>query len=339
MVFTSALRSLDRISFLKLVYEKKYPPEVVEALLTSYRKSSNRQFESGWRAFQNWLPIDTERVTKSLFLSFMVSLKNKLSYKTALSYRNDLRIPLEEAFQIQTTDKEFDLIAKSNFLHNPPRQKIVPSWNLDNALNSLLSKRFLEDLPKVQGFLAVLFLTAVATGNRSSELANLDKSSISFAPKNSSVTIAALPNFRYKNERASRSPPNIVIPALESNNENRILCPVLALKFLLEKIPFPKKPHVFCNPETGDSLNTSTLSFWLCKAINWLLPDVIPKAHEVRKNAYSLAWARGIPMETITKQGFWSSSSVFIKRYLSKPSSTSIKMDLCFSFKLNFLMQ
>ena len=123
MVFTSALRSLNRILFLKLVYGKKYPPKVVEALLTPYRKSSNRQFESGWRAFQNWLPIDTERVTKSLFLSFMVSLKNKLSYKTALSYRNDLRIPLEEAFQIQTTDKEFDLIAKSHFLHNPPRQK------------------------------------------------------------------------------------------------------------------------------------------------------------------------------------------------------------------------
>ena len=118
---TDALRRMDRFSFLGMIYGEQYPPDVANASLSSYRNSSNHQFESGWRALwrgchQKW-PLSL-----SVLLSFLVHLR-KCSYHTALSFRNALKIPLDVAFGIQTSDKEFDMIARSHFLANPPRQK------------------------------------------------------------------------------------------------------------------------------------------------------------------------------------------------------------------------
>ena len=56
------------------------------------------------------------------YCRFLVHLR-KCSYHTALSFRNALKIPLDVAFGIQTSDKESDMIARSHFLANPPRQK------------------------------------------------------------------------------------------------------------------------------------------------------------------------------------------------------------------------
>ena len=318
---TTALRSMDRLSFLRMSYSKIYPPDVVDALLSSYRVSSNRQFESGWRAFKSWLPSDITIITKPVFLSFLVSLKN-MSHNTALSYRNSLKLPLDIAFNISTSDKEFDLLAKSHFLVNPPKQKIVPSWNLDEAMINLEKKGSLKDLPKEESFMAALFVIAVATGNRASELANLDRTAIQFSPDNTSVTLTVLPSFIYKNQTASRTPPNIRIPALTDQSISS-LCPVAAIRFLLESFP-SEKHNLFCNPQTKAVLTSSTLRFWLCKSINWLLPNTIPRAHDVRKNAHSMAWVRGVPLSDILKQGFWSSSSVFLRKYLiNKPEHSS----------------
>ena len=107
-----------------------------------------------------------------------------MGYNTALGYRNALKWPLELAFNIHTDDREFALLAKSHFLANPPVQKIIPNWNLDEALQSLTTKGEVVDLPRKERFQACLFIIAVATGNRASELANLDARPIRFSPGN-----------------------------------------------------------------------------------------------------------------------------------------------------------
>ena len=193
---TNAVRSLDRLSFLKLVYHHRYPENVVDALISGYRDSSNRQFETGWRAFQSWLSEDEPIITKAVFLSFLVFIRDSgFSHNTALSYRNALKIPFDVAFNINTGEKEFDLLSKSHFLHNPPRPKIIPSWSLDNAIESLQGKGDLSSLSSEETFMACLFLIAVATGNRCSELAHIDRSSILFAPDGSDLSMSPLLGF------------------------------------------------------------------------------------------------------------------------------------------------
>ena len=85
-----------------------------------------------------------------------------------------------------------------------------------------------------------------------------------------------------------------------------------------------KGESLFINSKTGAPLRSTTISKLIVGLINEACPDVLPHAHDVRKVAASLAWARGVSPEEIVKAAFWSSSSVFISRYLINPSSTAV---------------
>ena len=147
-----------------------------------------------------------------------------------------------------------------------------------------------------------------------SQLANIDATTIRYAPDSSSVTLAVLQGFLYKNQRGNRNPPPIPIPALQGNNYP-ILCPVAAVKFLQEQLS-PHLRNLFINPETGTVLNASTLGLWLCRAINLLVPGSIPRAHDTRKVSQTMAWIRGLPLPDIVKQWFYASPNPFIRKYL-----------------------
>ena len=171
----------------------------------------------------------------------------------------------------------------------------------------------MKSLPPKEQFLITLFLIAIATGNRSSELASIDRRTISFAPGFKEATLAVVPGFLYKNQSMTRTPPPIVIPAL---GDGSILCPVEALRLYLDVTKRSNSNKLFLNPSSGAPLNAGTLSSWLCTSIKFLLPDVNCHGHDTRKVAFSMAWARGISAEDIVKKGFWSNVNVFVKRYL-----------------------
>ena len=208
------------------------------------------------------------------------------------------------------------MLARAQFLNNPPRQKIVPQWSLEEAL-SVLKKKKLRSLPPNEQFLITLFLVAIATGNRSSELASIDRKTIYFSPGYKEANLPVVPGFLFKNQSASRTPLPIVIPAL---GRGSILCPVAALRQYQEQTANSTSKKLFLNPDTGAPLNAGTISSWLCKSIKYLLPNVDCRGHDTRKVAFSMAWARGISAENIVKKGFWSSVNVFIKRYLVVPT-------------------
>ena len=66
-----------------------------------------------------------------------------------------------------------------SFLSNPPSSKIIPQWSLEDAHDALSLKESLESLPPREVALVTLYLVAITTGNRASELAAIDRSSIS----------------------------------------------------------------------------------------------------------------------------------------------------------------
>ena len=130
------------------------------------------------------------------------------------------------------------------------------------------------------------------------------------------------PSFLYKNQRMDRTPPNITFPALEDFPP---LCPVKCLKLYLERTePVDRNPSLFLNPITNSNIQRPVLSLWLCRTIKEFCPESIPKAHDVRKQAASLAWVKGIPPNQIVEAAFWSSSSVFVDRYLNNQVSTNV---------------
>ena len=176
------------------------------------------------------------------FLSDLAKPPYNLAPSTILAYRNSLRLPIGKAFKVDFKHEDFSLLARAQFLENPPKRQICPKWSLEKALEVLSKKPPIRSLSHQEIFLITLFLIAVASGNRVSELANIDRKAIAFSPGLGSVTLPVMEGFLYKNQSSSRSPPNIAIPALGGNSN---LCPVSTLKLYFERTYSGKTQKLF----------------------------------------------------------------------------------------------
>ena len=145
-------------------------------------------------------------------------------------YRNALHLPLLHGFNINTKDDEFSLLERAQFLRNPPRQRILPTWKPNKVLSMLEQPQFRTQTANFKNLLMkALFLTALATGNRVSELAALSRASILVSPKKSQITLPVRPGFLYESQSISRTPPNIVVETLREGSSHHRLYPVDAL--------------------------------------------------------------------------------------------------------------
>ena len=309
------LRTLDRIQFLKEVYTATRGAKVASSLVHAFRKSSINQAETAWRAFKNWLPEHLTVLRKRHVLEFLVFLRDdkKLSPRTILGYRHSLSIPFKEAFDINFADRDFSLLARAQFHLSPPVKKKIPKWSLNHALETLQSPRFRNNTASLEDlFLKTIFLVAVASGNRCSELAACTREGISF--EGDRVTIPTKEGFLFKNQTIDRTPPPVTFPSMASRHQ---LCPAFALSSYLEKSSqLPHKNTLFVHPKSGLPLLSGRLSYWIAKAIFTFDRSNKGTAHDCRKFGHSLAFTRGILPKTILTHGFWTTINVFIHKYL-----------------------
>ena len=316
--FLHALRSLGRVEFLRAVWSSRFGTHVAQRLVTAHRASTNAQFQSAWSAFQRWLPASLTILTSRTVLEFLIFLQEEksLAPRSVLTYRSALALPLSEGFGIDTSAKPFSLLARAQFLAKPPVPRIVPAWSLNKAFTKLSTKRFsspsgsLEDL-----LLKTLFLVALASGNRASELAATTREGASIAP--TSCTLPVRAKFLFKNQTLSKAPPPISFPGLGVNQR---LCPIAALRLYLRRTSScPHTNHIFVHPRSGKPLLAGRISYWLSRAIRTLAaPTGRFGGHDLRKMGHSLAWTRGVSLPDILRQGFWDSPNVFINTYLSQ---------------------
>ena len=312
---------LSRILFLKTILTEKWGAGTAEELLKSERTSTRYQYQHCWKAFQKWLRASSvttinTRVTLD-FLRYVVE-DLRLAPRTALVYRSALRFPLEQAFNIETGDKEFHMLAKAQFHCNPRPKRIIPQWSLNKVLDLLSTPKYNNNEISTNDLLQkTIFLTALATANRVSEIAAINRHAIIFHNNNMKVTLPVKPNFHYKNQTMLRSPPNIVIPGIPTNTPNNHLCPVKTIDTWLIHTADYGGDSLFFNASSSKRLTAQAISRHLCRLIIEAHPGTRPRGHDVRKVSTSLAWARGCNMTDIIERAFWSSSNVFITRYLS----------------------
>jgi integrase len=244
-----------------------------------------------------------------------------LSARTATLYKNALAYPLQIAFGIDPGAPEWSLASRALFHRNPPSKPSFPSWNLEKVLTFLSTARFANaSASEYDLLMKALFLVALASGNRASELAALDRTKINFTP-DGAVHIPVRKGFLYKNQSVTRAPPNISFPALQEEGTGHVLCPVQALKAYLAKTA-DEPTAVFRNSRTRKPLSSATIASTLCTVIDLAHPGQLPKGHDVRKQAASLAWTRGMPPAEIICKAFWATSSVFVSRYLHPVAPT-----------------
>ena len=307
-----AVRTMDRLSFLRHCLTPSRPPAVINTLLSAYRKSSTRQQEVAWKALQSWLPESAPTIDLSLILEFLQHLFDDklLAPKTIQCYLSSLSWPLTRAFQIDFTHIDISRLMKGFFHLRPPQQILSPQWDLGEAL------RFYETLPAPlssrQLFLKTLFLVALAAGNRCSELAALLRTGI--VSSQAGITLALKPSFLFKNQSERRIPPPIFIPIFPSSN----LCPVSTLRlYLTNSTPTDDSTSLFIHPKSSKPLDSSRLRYWMIQAIKFAQTErQVVKPHDLRKFAYSANWARRTNLHSIITHGFWSSAQPFLNNYL-----------------------
>ena len=318
----SKLLSLSRMDFMKCHYEQLHGSAVASRMIKAFRKSTMEQYERTWRAFQSFLirkncPI----ICKSIVLEFLEDIYNvkQVSPRTVLGYRNSLSLPLGQAFGIDFSSKDFSLLARAQFLDKPTGRKIMPQWSLTPILKRLSSDEYNVSSCSLDKLLQkTLFLVSLATGNRGSEIAAIKRNTVSWRKNCSEVVLPVKLGFVFKNQRYNKAPPNISFTRLSETEKEHSLCPIYSLKQYIERTKdIAKDGALFVNPYNGKNLQRPSISLWICRLIEEVCPGSVPKGHDMRKQATSLAWVRGIAPDEIIKSAFWTSSNVFIKHYLN----------------------
>ena len=175
---------------------------------------------------------------------FFTDLHDK---QTGLSAIRGYRFALNTVFRAKrrldlVQDDRITNLFKAFGIERPIARRLFPLWDLPKVLRALstlpyepISEATLRDLTK-----KTMFLLALASGKRPSEIAALvaDARHLQFATGNSSVTLLPALSFRSKTQPASRPSEPWTIPslaALVGREDDRLLCPVRALRWYLDR--------------------------------------------------------------------------------------------------------
>ena len=194
------------------------------------------------------------------------------------------------------------------------------------VLNILTSKEYNCESSNIENLLdKTIFLTALASGNRTSELAATRRDVLQRVDGGTTFQLAVKPGFLFKNQRIDRVPPNILIKPLINGDPE--LCPVRTLSIYLERTS-TQESALFLHPSMGRPLQRPSLALRLVQLIEKADPGLFPRAHDLRKKATSLAWTRGVPPNEIINAAFWTSSNIFIFVHILACKSRLISFNL-----------
>jgi len=311
---------LNRQEFIATLLGRSFAPPVVDLVIDSVRSSTNSQYERAWKHLQTWLlTTEASSFEERDFLAFLADLGTRVAPRTVSNYRAALKWPLQLGFHIDTSSSLAGRVIRGLALRYPKPPRILPLWSLDKVLSFLSGPRFLPSNCSMWDLTRkTIFLLSLASGNRVSELAALSRDALLFSNRDKEVTVAVRPNFRFKNQNNFVAPPNVSVKALPGvSSMARALCPVRTLRDYLAATSPSKHPDLLINSKTGNPLTTQAVSLTICHLISQADPGSIPRAHDTRKIAISLAWTRGLSPATImSRMNLKTANSMFV-HYLS----------------------
>ena len=203
--------------------KKGFSEEVSKRILSPIRKSSKAVYEAKWNCFNTWCEehgnsaIHTTVPIIAEFFLFLFSDK-KLLPQTIEGYRSALSMKLDADLELGS-NKELRRLIQSFYKSRPKASRHLPSWDLTLVLQALTKAPF-EPLSHAEPkFLTwkTVFLIALASGRRRSEIHAFTFKGCSHSKGWSKVILKSDPAFLAKNQLASEGPSvfsEIEIPAL-----------------------------------------------------------------------------------------------------------------------------
>ena len=321
----------------------RFSSEVAERIKAPQRESSRKVYQSRWTIYGQWCTENKVDITSTAvpqvaeFLNYLFTVKN-LKPATITGYRTAIADALGSQGEFISKSLELNRLIASFTRDRPKPNRSIPTWDLSLVLLGLTKPPFepLSEAPLKWLTYKTVFLLALASGKRRSEIHAWTHSSVSSRRNWSEVTVSPSPAFLAKNQLASDGPDSIkpvVIPALttmldSSLVEDKSLCPVRALKVYLQKTKSMRKGKalLFVSLREGYSKDITriTISQWIKHTIQtcYQSSDTADqqvtqvRAHDVRAMAASLAFKGGISLEQVLSSCYWKSHNTFTNFYL-----------------------
>ena len=262
----------------------------------------------------------------------------KLQPGTIDGYRSAIADKLGNSTINVSKDENLTRLLDSFHRDRPKGRRGIPSWNLSLVLHQLTKAPFepLKESSLKHLTFKTVFLLALGSGKRRSEIHAWLHKNIRHQSDWSKVSLYPSPSFLSKNQLAKEGPDSVapvVIPALapsldRSLKGDRSLCPVRALRYYLDRTADLRqnKELVFVSFKKGfdKDISPATISSWIKQTVVlcYELSDQEAltlhqvKAHDVRAFAASKAFQSGISLDQILSACHWKSHNTFTQFYL-----------------------
>ena len=325
------------------IKEQGFSKAVAARIEAPQRKSTRSVYEAKWTIFTKW--CITNQVDfgsppiKSVadFLLYLFEVK-KLQPSTIDGYRSAIADKLGNTTVNISKDDNLTRLLDSFHRDRPKGRRGIPSWNLSLVLHQLTKAPFepLKEASMKHLTFKTVFLLALGSGKRRSEIHAWQHKNIRHQSDWSKVSLFPSPSFLSKNQLAKEGPESVapvVIPALaptldRSLKSDRTLCPVRALRYYLDRTSDFRqgKELVFVSFKKGfdKDISPATISSWikqtviLCYELSDQQAHTLHqvKAHDVRSFAASKAFQSGVSLEQILAACHWKSHNTFTQFYL-----------------------
>ena len=318
--------------------------EAVAARIEAPQRGSTRSvYEAKWTIFTKWClsnQVDIRAPPLKAIADFLLHLfqDRKLQPGTIDGYRSAIADKLGNSTINVSKDENLTRLLDSFHRDRRKGRRGIPSWNLSLVLHQLTKAPFepLKEASLKHLTFKTVFLLALGSGKRRSEIHAWLHKNIRHQSDFSKVSLYPSPSFVSKNQLAKEGPDSVapvVIPALaptldKSLKGDRSLCPVRALRYYLDRTSDLRqnKELVFVSFKKGfdKDISPATISSWIKQTVIlcYELSDQEAltlhqvKAHDGRAFAASKAFQSGVSLEQILSACHWKSHNTLTQFYL-----------------------
>ena len=232
------------------IKEQGFSEAVAARIEAPQRRSTRSVYEAKWTIFTKWClsnQVDVRAPPLKAIADFLLFLfqDRKLQPGTIGGYRSAKAGKLGNSPTNISTDENLTRLLYSFHRDRPKGRRGIPSWNLSLVLHQLTKAPFepLKEASLKHLTFKTVFLLALGSGKRRSEIHAWLHKNIRHQADWSKVSLYPSPSFLSKNQLAKEGPDSValvVIPALaptldKSLKGDRSLCPVRALRYYLDR--------------------------------------------------------------------------------------------------------
>ena len=325
------------------IKERGFSEAVAARIEAPQRVSTRSVYDAKWTIFTEWCKdhkVDFRSPPITSIAEFLLYLfeERRLQPSTIDGYRSAIADKVGNSPISISKNEDLNRLLDSFHRDRPKGRRGIPSWNLSLVLHQLTKAPFepMKEASLKHLTFKTVFLLALGSGKRRSEIHAWVKRNIRYQRDWSNVSLYPSASFLSKNQLAREGPDSVapvVIPALaptldRSCTEDRSLCPVRALRYYLDRTNDLRqgKELVFVSFKKGfdKDISPATISSWikqtviLCYELSDKEAQTLHqvKAHDVRAFAASKAFHSGASLEQLLSACHWKSHNTFTQFYL-----------------------